>query len=30
MLDELYNQQKVSYLEILSKDSLGQEICTDF
>ena len=26
MLDKLYDQQKVSYLEILSIDSLGQEI----
>ena len=30
MLDKLYNQQNVSYLEILSIDSLGQEIWTDF
>ena len=30
MLDKLYEQQKVSYLEILSIDSLGQEILTYF
>ena len=29
MLDKLYDQQKVSHLEILSIDSLGQEIWTD-
>ena len=30
MLDKLFYHQEVSYLEIISIDSLGQEILTNF